>query len=213
MKMAVDTYWVILGDLIRSRTIRERDKVQAQILSALEKVNRKFKEDIFAPIKITRGDEISGVLLTVKNLVKILTNIADAVMPSMLRFVVVKGELSAGLRTKDASLIDGPAFHTAEKEMERQKSKNIYLLVFRGNNDSLDGAISLIGTFLMKERLAWTTRQREIVKLYDREKSQKRVAEILGISQQSVSVALERAHYYLVKEAENWLENQMKNYI
>jgi hypothetical protein len=112
-------FLVILGDLVRSRFIKDRGELQSEILSSLKRINRDFKEDIWAPLKITRGDEISGVLLTVKNLIKILTPIVDSVAPNMMRFVVAKGPLSAGVSTRDASLIDGPAFHLAEREMER----------------------------------------------------------------------------------------------
>lgn len=210
MNMVVENFWVILGDLVRSRFIKDRGELQSELLSSLKRINRDFREDIWAPLKITRGDEVSGVLLTVKNLIKILTPIVDSVAPNMMRFVVFKGTLSAGVSTRDASLIDGPAFHLAEKEMERLKSKELYLVIFKGMDEKLDSAISLIATFLFQERVKWSKRQREIVYIYEREKSQKQVAQILGVSQQSISVTLKRARYYLLKEAEQWIERVLK---
>ena len=54
--------WVIIGDLIDSRNIKNRKKAQQNLNFVLEKVNKKYCELILVPFKITLGDEFVGVL-------------------------------------------------------------------------------------------------------------------------------------------------------
>ena len=51
-------------------------------------------------------------------------------------------------------------------------------------------------------RSEWTDRQRQVIELYEKSENQKATATLLGITQQAVSDALQKAHREQVKRAE-----------
>ena len=55
-------YVAIIGDLKKSRDIKQRDKVQARIQSALEQINFSYHALIVSKLTLTIGDEFQALL-------------------------------------------------------------------------------------------------------------------------------------------------------
>ena len=205
-------YWVLLGDLIRSRRMADRASVQTQVRSALRRINRSFRPHLLARLKVTRGDEIAGVFLDPSCIYDVVVSILESICPHIMRFTAARGPVTTGADTGDVSLMDGPAFHRAEELMVRQKRSGLYIFTFHSGADLLDEGVTLLANFVIDARLSWSARQRQMVEMYEKKQSQEKVARSLGVTQQTVSLTLRRARYFLVKAAEGWLRSQLSAY-
>ncbi|NLC06063.1 MAG: hypothetical protein GX778_06055 [Erysipelothrix sp.] len=52
----------IIGDLIDSKQLDNRQQIQEQLQSALDSINIQFKDDIVSQLTLTLGDEFQGLL-------------------------------------------------------------------------------------------------------------------------------------------------------
>lgn len=197
---------VLLGDLISSKAIKKREAVQKLLMGACIKSRSIFGKDMYAPIKITRGDEISAVLKSATNLYRVADNILEGIYPYRMRFIFVRGILTTSLRTKDPTLIDGPAFHLANEYLRKaKKEKNEFIFSF---GDSLfDNILNLLTNLTIGLKQNWTLRQRKVVKLYQILGNQKKVAKKLGVSQQSIAKILKSSSWKRIEEAEDTINS------
>jgi predicted DNA-binding protein YlxM (UPF0122 family) len=202
---------VLVADLIGSSSIRHRDLSQRKLVEAYQQINEIYKKDFYAPIKITRGDEIAGVLQQSDNLYRIADSINEMVYPVRLRFVFVKELLTAGLNTRDAAIIDGPAFKIAGELLLRVKMEKKDF-VFNLGNLILDDILTTLSNLLSVIKNDWTEKQRKVVKLYHELKNQSELADKLGVSQQNIAKTLKSVDWLKVQEAEEALNRLLKNY-
>jgi len=201
----------LVADLIGSSSIRHRDLSQRKLVEAYQQINEIYKKDFYAPIKITRGDEIAGVLQQSDNLYRIADSINEMVYPVRLRFVFVKELLTAGLNTRDAAIIDGPAFKIAGELLLRVKMEKKDF-VFNLGNLILDDILTTLSNLLSVIKNDWTEKQRKVVKLYHELKNQSELADKLGVSQQNIAKTLKSVDWLKVQEAEEALNRLLKNY-
>jgi len=82
--------YVILGDVIASRRIEDKEAFQRKLEKVCLNVNRNFREDIYADFKILKGiDEIGGVLLNIASFYRILNTMLEHFYPYSMRFALV----------------------------------------------------------------------------------------------------------------------------
>ena len=124
-------YVAIIGDLVRSRQIRDRNAVQCQLQAALDQVNKKYADQIAANFLITLGDEFQGILQEPGCLMPILSDIADAIRPVQVRFGVGIGELTTEVNRNAAIGADGPAFYRARSAIPKPYSAHVATLMTR----------------------------------------------------------------------------------
>ncbi|MDH5186984.1 MAG: SatD family protein [Nitrospirota bacterium] len=196
---------VVLGDMVKSAKTKERDELQKHLIYVCKIINKNFSPEIYAPFKITRGDEVAGVLNKPEKSYKIIFTFRDLLFPYSIRFVVVYGELTAGLETKDVSIIDGPAFTIANDKLQESKRKDHFILFLLYEN-YLDRTMTILSDLSHWIRMGWTLRQRKAIELYLKLGTQEKVARKLGITQQNVAKLLKSANFEKVKEAEEILE-------
>lgn len=197
-------YTVIIGDIIDSKKITNREQIQAQFKKMLDEINQQYAEDIASKFTITLGDEFQGLLKNRNNVVKIITDIEMALAPIRLRFGVGIGEVSTAIDFEATTEIDGPAYHRARAMIdelavsERQYSKrqaNI-LIASEDSNQEIDQLLNAILSVCTALKSKWTVRQWEVVEAYlQNEENQYQAAEQLGIGQSSVSKALNAAEF------------------
>jgi hypothetical protein len=203
--MARTTYTAIVGDLARSRQAAQRSRLAERLQRGLKSLSERFADQLHAPVGFSRGiDELSGVLLHPRAAYKVCSGINDLVHPYCFRFAIVQGTLDVGVESRDASLIDGPAFHKASDLIEELKETEMIfafelMLKERAVGALLNGLTNMLARF----RAARTPRQQRIVSLYDALGSQEAAGEKLGISQQAVSDALRAAYWKEVRQAED----------
>ena len=187
-------YIAIIGDIVGSRNLENRDKVQLQLEKTLNFINTTFSEFIESNFTITIGDEFQGLVNRNFPLQKYFQFFKQIFNTEFnIRFGFGLGSLSTALRN-EALGMDGPSFHNARAALEiaREKSK---LLVFHGFE--MNTALNSLMNFTSNVENNWTRRQREVILLIQEKNDQTKVAELLNVSKQSISKTILAAHYDL----------------
>jgi len=95
--------------------------------------------------------------------------------------------------------------------MEKIKKSRLMFSMYVGNElmDSLiEGQINLL--LLLKSQ--WTENERRIIKEYEKSLNQRKVAGLLGISQQAVSKVITKSYWKEISLIEGELEKAVKSY-
>jgi hypothetical protein len=203
--------YVLLGDVISSRKIKNRTSFQKNLENTYNKLNKKYEEDLFAEFKILKGlDEIGCVLICPDNVYKMIIDILDSIYPNSMRFVLVFDSINTGLEGKNLTKMDGPAFHKAASMMSSLKESKSTFTMSVYNKD-LDKFIVDVANHIISLRQKWTIKQRNIIKEYEKTGKQKKVADKYNISQQAVSNHIKNAQWKEINTIETSLTNIMKN--
>lgn len=204
--------YVILGDVISSRKIDDRDKFRKNVEHACEAVNSKYSEDIYSDFKILKGiDELGGVLSNIRGVYDIISLILKYLYPESMRFVLVLDYIDTGLETADVARMDGPAFHRASDMIRKVKKMNLMFDMAVGD-DMVDSAIFGEINLLLIIKSAWSATQYRAVQEYEKDKTQSEVAKTLGVTQQAVSKALNRSMWKEIRRIEENLNYVLSSY-
>ncbi|MEW6011621.1 MAG: SatD family protein [Euryarchaeota archaeon] len=200
-------FYLLLGDVLSSRKIKNREKFQSKIIESSSKLNNIYEKDFYAKLSIIKGsDEIGAVLVNLRPVYPIINFLSQYLYPNYLRFVVVKGAIDTSVSTKDVSKMDGPVFHQAADYMLSLKQEKLIFKMDTQNfiTDTLiSNNINLL--YLLKKK--WSPSKNRIIAQYKKTRKQKLTAEKLGLKQQTVSYHLQSAQY---KEIEKIEQNLME---
>lgn len=205
-------YCVVLGDVVNSRKIDDRETFQEELEAALSGINTNYRESIDAPFSILKGvDEIGGVMESVRPIADIQKSLQRAIHPEQVRLAAVIGEIDVNPGTSDIAEVDGSALSRADDVLSELESSN---LTFRldGGHSPDDDLISDEINLLDMIRADWSERQLEIISLYEQCGSQKAVAESLDVSPQAISKALRNSKGNRVLQIENRLDDVLQSY-
>lgn len=201
---------VLLGDVVDSREIEDRERFANDANVAVEAINESFGESLSPNFTVLKGvDEFVGVLDSVAPLYRIVDLFHQRVHPVEARFVAVTGDID--IIGDDASELDGPAFHRADETIRHLAEQNLFYDVYGGDElaDALvAGQMNLL--HILKRR--WTERQRDIIARYRKHGTQTAVAEDLGIKQQTVSDTLRTAEWKRIHLLEDSLNTALEHY-
>ena len=114
-KSAEWNYVAVIGDIIESRKIENRQAVQLKLQSVLDVVNKKYEKSLASKFMITLGDELQGLVRDKRTSVDIISFIVLEMLPICLRFGVGVGEISTDIVYDNSVKIDGSAYHRARK--------------------------------------------------------------------------------------------------
>jgi hypothetical protein len=205
--------YVMLGDVVASRKIKDKEAFQRKLEKVCLKVNRNFAEDTYADFKILKGiDEIEGVLLNIASVYKIMDTMLEQFYPHSMRFVLVLDYIDTAVESHEVSRMDGPAFHRASDLMKDLKKSKLMFRMSIGDeimDKTVAGEINLI--FLLKK--GWSPGQWRILREYRKTGTQNMVAKALGITQQAVSKALNRFMWKEISSIEDDLNYVLRNYL
>jgi|GEM_PF-1082810 hypothetical protein len=200
--MTVNTkYYVLVSDVVGSSQLPDRASLTAKLQGALGAINSEHAEHFVAPLEITRGDEMAAVLRSVCSAYDIMAALEDALYPVRFRSALVFDELTAGLETARSGIIDGPAFYVAHEQMSVLKRTKRTFCLASGQSE-LDEAAEVLVNLLQWRWNEMTDLQRKIVRLYQKERNQLKVGEMLGRSQQQVSHSLIATKWELINSSE-----------
>lgn len=213
MKKDTKEFTIIVGDLVRSRDIPDRDQFSIKLQSTITKLFEEFFEEFHAPLVLTQGiDELSGVLKQPDKSYRICTLLNERLYPHQFRFAIVRGAIDVAINSEDARQMDGPGFHLAADVIQLAKKENRYYYFKLGFQlPEHDRLITELANLIHLIRSNWSRHQRHIVDLYVKFKHQKTVAEKLGITQQAVSDALQHAFWWDIKQALYVLETILES--
>ncbi len=203
-------YIAVIGDIIRSKKLKNRDEVQKALRGVLDSVNQKYAAAIASNFMITLGDEFQGLLHDGEDLVWILHEIEDAMHPVQIRFGVGIGEITTEIDRNMPLGADGSAYYNARsmieqiKSMKKKVKTNESAVRIASQNESAGTDMLLNALFQLSATIRgrWSLRQREIIRAYRiSDCSQNKTAQKLGITQSSVQKGLSNAGFYAYKSA------------
>jgi SatD family (SatD) len=205
-------YFLILGDVINSRSIADRKAFEKKIKLAIQQVAKTYDSSLKLPIQRWKGlDEIALIVNDVENIFSVLQCINKIIFPNQMRFVVTKGSLILPKNVVEISKLDGDIFTKASELMaELKKEKLIVKLdaVDAERDFALENQIN--GFYILKEN--WTEKQHNIYTLFAQTNSQELVAKKIKTTQQLVSKTLKAINANKVKTIETNIVNWNKNY-
>lgn len=204
--------YVVLGDVVASREIDDREAFRDTVEAALATVNERYAADVAATFALVKGiDEMAGVLGGPTPLYGVLRDIVSAVRPGAVRFGVTYGEIDVGAGEDTVVEMDGPAFHRADEALATVAETDLYV-AFDGRAPEVDPFVETALNLLLMAREDWTDRQREVVHAYEEAGTQRAVAERLDVSQQVVSATLRRADWRRIERLEARVNDALEGY-
>lgn len=192
-------YLVIIGDLVSSRTLPDRQDVQHRLEAALHQANT-AQPGLTSPYTLTLGDEFQAVLDRGQRVFRDAMAIQAAVHPVLVRFSLAVGNLSTAVNPRQALGMDGPAFHDARAGIETLKTQDSLLRVRLDDPDTT--ALANAGLSLISHAVRrWQTRRIRILSALQHERPVPQIAETIGISEQAVYKNVSDGHLRDVLEA------------
>jgi len=177
---------VLIADIVSSKKIKDRDKVQQKLKAELKKINRD-SGSILSPMTITLGDEFQCVYSNAGEIFKNIWGILSTCYPERIRFSLGIGEITTTINRKQAIGMDGPAFYEAREGLMHLKQKD-YLFDLRssGANSEIIEFIRNVLYFVSHNIEGWKKNRIEIMNLLANEFPVKLISDKLKISEQAV---------------------------
>lgn len=201
---ATNMYVAVIGDIIDSRSLDNRNQYQQQFKETLAYVNTTYHADIASRFMVTLGDGFQGLLLNGNNVMNIVLDIEEKMDPLRLRFGIGIGEVSTSIATENSAEIDGPVYHYARQMIEdierkatqRTQSQSNMMIYSTEATLAEDNLLNAILSLCTAIKSKWSDRQKEIIRAYRaNENNQNKTAQALNIAQSSVHRALHSARY------------------
>ncbi len=204
------SFAAVIGDIKDSRKLENRKEAQKRLQKVLDRLNRKYEEDIVSSYLITLGDEFQGLLCSGKNILNMINEIKMEMYPVRLRFGIGFGTITTDIRREMALGADGPGYYRAREAVEvlkEREKKNRPVpadLCLKMEEEDRDKEVLLNTVFdlLYVVEEGWTERQREIIwDMLVYGDGQQNTAARLSISQPTVQKALAAGSYYTYENA------------
>ncbi|MBJ8349469.1 SatD family protein [Streptococcus zalophi] len=185
-------YIAIIGDIISSKSIKERSQAQKKLMTLIADINKKYEKVLKSPFTITTGDEFQALLLPNHHVFEIIESISLNFLPYHLRFGIGVGEILTDINEEQSIGSDGPAYWYARKAIDYIHDNNDYgtnsISLYFDDHYDIRKAInaSIAASEFIKSK--WTTTQSEIVKklleinIYDEKFEHKKIAELLSVT-------------------------------
>lgn len=215
-----DDYVAIIGDIIDSKKIEDRNASQQKLKETLSKINCKYEKNIASKFIITLGDEFQGLLKNREHVIDIISDIDINMLPINLRYGIGVGSINTDINFNNSSEIDGSSYHRARKmlsELDHKKNRNKsphsnIKICSEDENIVIDELMNSIFSVCTALKSKWTERQKNIIQAYvNNNENQYHTASFLGISQPSVTKALQNANFYTYKSAFNKISSFLRN--
>jgi len=216
----------LLGEIDEDPAVMGFDVLQERLPRVLAAIHREQPQAFLVPPAATAGfPEFAAVLTDLAGAYPVARRLAEEFHPLAVRTGAARGEILippavsaspaeapaapwSGMLSGGEPLtpdqLEGPAFDAAAELLYRARKENRLLLIdgLGGATDRLANTLILV---LHRNLQGWTPRQCEIVRLYRIHRRQRRVADELGVTQQSVSSSLAATGWKALVEAESCL--------
>lgn len=182
---------VVLGDVVGSQDVADREAFQDCLREALESASE--AASVTAPFALQKGvDEFAGVLDSPAGAYAALRAVREGIRPVRARFAVVHDEVDVGLGAGDVREMDGPAFHRGDELLAEAERADLSVRL-AVDDSPLERALEDEANLLLDRRAGWTDRQAEVVAAFEDADSQRAVAEHLDLAPSTVSETLSAA--------------------
>lgn len=202
------SYYVLLGDVVMSRTIARREEFQLRLQHACSKATTQFPSTVHAGIKLLKGtDEFGAVLNSWQDVFDMVNVILDEIHPYQVRFSLVRDIIDVGENSDDVAKMDGPAFHRAAFMIDELKRTGLLFQMATGDLQT-DISISNQVSMLLLLRQRWAAKHHQIVTEYRKNETQQMIASKMQITQQEVSRLLRQIHWKQYRVMESLIRQQ-----
>lgn len=202
--------YVVLGDVVDSRSLEDREQFRETLISALQTVTNRYEEAVEVPFEMIKGvDEFGGILSGLEQLYELLVDVLNEIHPAMIRLGVASGDIDVRGERGIADM-DGPAFHRADQLVAEAKENDMYANFDTHNTESVDTLAANNINLLLRQRSELTSKQVEIVTAYESLGTQKAVAAQLDVSQQAISNTLRRIDYQWTRHVRAQLRGALR---
>ena len=199
---------VIIGNIIASKEIIDRLNFQKKLTEVLVKPNQAYYNSMISPLTPTIGDEFQAVLWEATNLFKIIALIKRDLPEISLRYGIGLGKIDTEINSQSAIGMDGPAFHFARKSVEfARKEGKIYH--FNCEDQNLQDRINVMLNWLDITLKKWTQQRKEIYYQYSEKKTQREIAQMMGITQPAISQNVSDKAFKHVAITQEVIENEL----
>ena len=204
------SFAAVIGDIKDSRHLNNRKEVQDRLQWVMDRLNRKYEEDIVSKFLITLGDEFQGLLYGEKNILSMINEIKIEMYPVRLRFGVGIGPITTDIRMEMALGADGPGYYRAREAIEvlkerEKKNRSVpadLCLKMEETDRGKEVLLNTVFNLMYAVESGWTARQREIIwDMLAYGDGQQNTAARLSISQPTVQKALAAGNYYTYENA------------
>jgi hypothetical protein len=201
-------YFVILGDIVKSRDIKDRATFQSHLIETLDFLNNRFKRTLVSSLMVNSGDSFQGIFSSSAPIL----SIADALRFSLVAYCSLRlglgfGEITTEIERKSSILCDGPAFWNAKEALDDLYEENYYQTLSTrlvSTQSTLELVKELVNqSCLLGDQLVsgWKKRQLELATYQILNHGYEKVPQIqlaqkLGISPQQVFTTLKAMGLY-----------------
>lgn len=185
----------VIGDIIGSKNIENRYKIQENLNEVLNKKNEYYKKQIISKWTITLGDEFQVLIEPNLEIFKMLDYISYKMDPINIRFGIGLGQIYTNINYEESIGSDGPAYWNAREAINLIHHNNNYgnsKISFKSESKNDDIINNLLYyTDWMKSN--WTSTQRQVLytllenNIYNDNFKQKDIADKLEISESAIS--------------------------
>lgn len=191
------SYIAIIGDLVDSKSITNRDAFQTKIVNVFEKLNQQYGKIIVSKITLTLGDEFQ-VLVNVSPKIWQLIDDFQLQIPHPIRFGIGYGEIITEINPEMSLGADGPAYWHARAAIDDLKTRD-WNGILRQRFVGMDGQDESINTLLLLTdtlRASWTQTQAFVFEglltqgIYQPSFNQRELAPKLKLSESALSKRL-----------------------
>lgn len=204
-------YLVLIGDLIGSRDIRQRESFQRHFQKIIAGKNERWAHLFVSPLTITLGDEIQAVFGTANDLFLMLHDLTLALSNRDtavdVRYALGMGSIETEINRDSAIGMDGSAFHHARRGIERSKREKRQLFFAGDLNES--GIINDLLNFVDITMKSWNRNRQAIVYHHRSGAPQREIQSIVGVSQSAISQNLNTDEVQAVLQSEQTLERYL----
>jgi len=197
-------YCVVIGDISKSRELRDRAAIQERFKAAIEEINQRFTDCIVSKFLVTIGDEFQGVLNDVAKSYDVIVAMQELLYPVQFVFGVGVGTITTEI-APEAIGMDGPAFHNARAALEEGKEEG-YEVRYRGWGEPFEHVINAMLVLIEALKRRWTERQFKVITIYRQTGSQAEAARRLKVSGSTISQILAAAGWDAVAVGEDALK-------
>ncbi|MFX1537744.1 MAG: SatD family protein [Promethearchaeota archaeon] len=174
-------------DLIQSKKVQERFKVQQELKNAVKVVNDKYSKELLCPFITVWGDSFQGALKSLDGFYNILDTFEQLISIDF-RCGVGIGEISTEFSPNTLEM-DGLAFHRSQDALNITKKERYYVWIKSGNLH-FDKIVNTLFTLVYAIKTRWNAHQREIIHLRQEGLTYEEIGNKKGISKQAVSKIL-----------------------
>lgn len=200
----MSTYTALSGDLVQSRAGTNRSRLGTKIRQQLARLAELHASQLLAPPTLTRGiDEFSAVFAKPAPAFDFLIALNEALRPQRFRLGIGTGTIDVARRSRNAALMDGPAFHHAAAALKRARDEKRNLAIHAPEvPTAITDTIEALAACHQALTLPHSDAQAMAVRALRTHTTAVAAAESLSISPQAVSQARRRSHFDLLMEIE-----------